>query len=107
MRPEASSGPSTSPLEVTLDFVVALGAAAVILGAIGIVRSYLEFGAAGLVAFGKLVLAPVVIAALYAWSPLALPSKQALRATVLVVIALTGVAFALSAAFGVGWLVAK
>ena len=78
-----------------------------ILGAVGIVRAYLEFGAAGLIAFGKLALAPAVIAVAYAWSPLAPRSDRALKATALIVIALTGVAFALSAAFGVAWLVAK
>jgi hypothetical protein len=100
-----------------LDSVVALSAAAVILGAVGLVRAYVEFGAPGLVAFGKLALAPLALAV---WGFVmgpgiyqgkfprnALPSNEALKVILGIVLGLTGVAFALSAAFGVGWLVSK
>ena len=100
-----------------MDFAVALGAAALILGAIGFVRAAVEFGAPGIIAFGKLVLAPaVVVVGYYVLSPgwyggkfprSLLPSTQTLRVILFLVIACTGVAFALSAAFGVAWLMPK
>jgi hypothetical protein len=100
-----------------LDFAVSLGAAALILGAIGFVRAVVEYGVPGAIAFAKLVLAPAGIVIVYiVLSPTwyggsfprsLLPSNQALRVIFFAVIAFTGVAFAISAAFGVAWLVPK
>jgi hypothetical protein len=110
-------GPSTSPLEVTLDVVLSLGAAALFLGVIGFVRAVVEYGVPGIIAFAKLVLAPAaVVIGAFLFGPgryegkfprSLLPSNQALQVIFFVVLAFTGVAFAMSAAFGVAWLVAK
>jgi len=100
-----------------LDFAVALGAAALILGAIGFVRAVIEFGVPGVIAFSKLVLAPAaIVIGFFLFAPGSfggkfprslLPPNEALRVIFFVVLAFTGIAFAMSAAFGVAWLVAK
>jgi hypothetical protein len=100
-----------------LDFAVALGAAALILGAIGFVRAVVEFGVPGIIAFSKLVLAPAaIVIGFFLFAPGSfggkfprslLPSDEALQVIFFVVLAFTGIAFAMSAAFGVAWLVAK
>ena len=97
--------------------MVSLGAAALILGAIGFVRAVAEFGTSGAVAFAKLALAPTLVMAwLFLFAPTTyegkfprnlLPSSEALKIILGIVLGLTGVAFALSAAFGVAWLVSK
>jgi hypothetical protein len=100
-----------------LGLAVSLGAAALILGAIGFVRAVAEFGTPGAVAFAKLTLAPALaVAWCYLFAPTTykgefprnlLPSNETLKITLGIVLGLTGVAFALSAAFGVAWLVSK
>lgn len=100
-----------------MDFAVSLGIAAVVLGAIGFVRALLEFGVPGVAAFAKLVLAPaVIVVGYFLLSPSKyegtfprslLPSNQALQVIFILVMAFTGVAFAISAAFGVAWLMPK
>ena len=99
------------------DFAVALGAAALILGAIGLVRAVAEFGAPGIAAFVRLVLAPAaLVVGNFLLSPARyegkfpsslLPSNDAVRVILFLLMIFTGVAFALSAAFGVAWLMPK
>ena len=100
-----------------MDVAVSLGAAALILGVIGFVRAVAEFGTPGVIAFAKLVLAPVgIIVFLFISGPATyggkfprslLPSSEALKIILICVLAFTGIAFALSAVFGVAWLVTK
>ena len=88
---------------------VLLVAAALILGVIGFVRAVAGFGNPGVIAFAKLILGPaaavlllfVLAAGRYAGE---IPR---LRTVLLGVAVLTGMACALSALFGVAWLVTK
>jgi hypothetical protein len=93
-----------------------LGAAAVILGLIGFGRAVLEFGAPGVIAYAKLVLAPAILALFILLSPgryagefprSLLPSGQEWKLILTGVAVLTGIAFTLSALFGIAWLVTK
>ena len=88
---------------------VLLVAAALILGVIGFVRAVAEFGNPGVIAFAKLILGPaaavlllfVLSAGRYTG---AIPR---FRSVFIGVAVLTGMACALSALFGVAWLVTK
>ena len=93
-----------------------LGAAAAILGLIGFGRAVTEFGAPGVIAYAKLVVAPAILALLIILSPgryagefprSLLPSGQEWKVIFLGTAVLTGIACALSALFGVAWLVTK
>jgi hypothetical protein len=88
---------------------VFLVAAGLILGVIGFVRAVAEFGTPGVIAFAKLILGPAVAVLLLFVLAAGRYTGEIprLRAVVIFVGALTGVACALSAAFGVAWLVTK
>ena len=85
------------------------GAAALILGLIGFLRAVAQFGTPGVIAFAKLVLGPA--AAVFLLFVLGAGRYTGeiprLRSVLIGVAVLTGVACALSALFGVGWLVTK
>ena len=86
-----------------------LGAAALILGAIGLTRAVAAFGTPGLVAFAKLILAPAAaILLLFVLSAGRYTGEIPRSRTVVIVVAvLTGIACAVSALFGVAWLVTR
>ena len=84
-------------------------AAALILGVIGFLRAVAEFGTPGVIAFAKLVLGPAAAVLLLFVLAAGRYTGEIprLRTVVICVAALTGVACALSALFGVAWLVTK
>ena len=88
---------------------VFLVAAALILGVIGFVRAEAEFGNPGVIAFAKLILGPsAVVLLLFVLAAGRYTGEIPRLRTVLIGVAtLTGVASALSALLGVGWLVTK
>ena len=92
-----------------LGLPVFLGSAALILGIIGLVRAVAEFGTPGVVAFAKLILGPA--AAVFLLFVLGAGRYTGeiprLRTVLIGVAVLTGLACALSALFGVAWLVTK
>lgn len=83
--------------------------AAVILGVIGLVRAFAEFGLPGLIAYAKLAVVPAVIMGAFTlqWPAWRLPSDSVWKGIFVTVAVLTGAAFAISAGVGVGWLVPK
>ena len=88
---------------------VPFGAAALILGVIGLTRAVAQFGTPGVIAFAKLVLAPAaaVLLLFVLGAGRYTGEIPRLRNVLIGVAVLTGVACALSALFGVGWLVTK
>jgi hypothetical protein len=92
-----------------LSLPVLLGAAALILGAIGLTRAVAEFGTPGAGAFAKLILAPAgAILLLFVLSAGRYTGEiPRLRTVVIAIAILTGIACAVSALFGVAWLVTK
>ncbi|HEV2287036.1 MAG TPA: hypothetical protein VGR80_13400 [Steroidobacteraceae bacterium] len=88
---------------------VLFGAAALILGVIGLVRAMAQFGAPGLVAFAKLTLAPAVAVLLLFVLGAGRYTGELprFRNVVTGVAVLTGIACAVSALLGVAWLVTK
>jgi hypothetical protein len=112
LQPGASVRPLSSTVRGHLGLPLSLGAAALILGAIGFARAVAEFGTPGAVAFAKFTLTPVALVASVLLlapprPPNLLPSNQALKVVLGIVLGLTIVAWGLSAAFGVAWLVSK
>jgi hypothetical protein len=92
-------------------------AAAAILGVVGLIRAVSEYGVPGLMAFLKLAAAPAALVAGFAifvvprypgegWKAY-FPTGGVLKAFAILAIALTGIAFGISASLGVGWLVGK
>jgi hypothetical protein len=95
-----------------LSLPVLLGAAALILGLVGFGRAVSEFGATGVIAFAKLILAPAVGVLLFFVLSAGrytggFPSNQAVKIIFIGVAVLTGMACAVSALFGVAWLVTR
>jgi hypothetical protein len=100
-----------------LGYAISLGAAALILGAIGLIRAIAEYGVPGAIAFSKLIVVPILVVFWgFLFGPITyggkfprnlLPSNEALKVILLILLSLTGAGFALSAAFGVAWLVPK
>ena len=86
-----------------------LVSAALILGVIGFVRAVAEFGTPGAVAFAKLILGPAAAVLLLFVLAAGRYTGEIprLRTVIIGVAALTGVACAWSALFGVAWLVTK
>ena len=112
--PSAPSGVVVQPLNFTvrgqlLRLSLLLTAAALILGAIGLVRATAEFGTPGVIAFAKLVLGPAAaVLLLFVLAAGRYTGEIPRLRTVLIgVAALTGMACALSALLGVAWLVTK
>jgi len=93
----------------SLRLAASLVSAALILGVIGFVRAVAEFGTPGAVAFAKLILAPAAAVLLLFVLAAGRYTGEIprLRTVVIGVAALTGVACAWSALFGVAWLVTK
>jgi hypothetical protein len=97
-----------------MSLLVGLVWAALVLGVVGLIRAVAEFGMPGLLGFAKLTLAPAAIILLFVFwgaggyrggaGPF-FPSKSAWRKLLVATAILTGIAFALSGALGVGWLV--
>jgi len=103
-------GACTSPLEATiLRPAVLFAAAALMLGVIGFVRAVAEFGTPGAMAFAKLILGPAAaVLLLFVLAAGRYTGEIPRLRTVLIgVAALTGLACAWSALFGVAWLVRK
>jgi len=92
-----------------LRLAASLVSAALILGVIGFVRAVAEFGTPGAVAFAKLILAPAAAVLLLFVLAAGRYTGEIprLRTVIIGVAALTGVACAWSALFGVAWLVTK
>ena len=88
---------------------VLLGAAALILGVIGLMRAVAEFGTPGAIAFAKLILGPAgaVLLLFVLGAGRYTGEIPRLRTVVISVAVLTGIACVLSALFGVAWLVTK
>lgn len=84
-------------------------AGALLLGLIGFARAEAEFGTRGVIAFAKLILAPAagVLLLFILGSGRYTGELPRLRTVLITVAVLTGIASALSALLGVGWLVAK
>ena len=86
-----------------------LGAGALILGVIGLMRAVAQFGTPGAIAFAKLILGPAAgVLLLFVLSAGRYTGEIPRLRTILIGVAvLTGMACALSALFGVAWLVTK
>lgn len=114
VRPSRLADVGARPLNFTvrghfLRLPVFLATASVILGVIGFVRAVAEFGTPGAIAFAKLILAPAAAVLLLFVLAAGRYTGEIprLRAVVIFVGMLTGAACALSALFGVAWLVTK
>jgi hypothetical protein len=83
----------------------------VILGVIGLARAVAESGTPGVIAFAKLILGPAAAVLLFfvlsAGRRASEFPSQAVRFILIGVAVLTGMACAVSALFGVAWLVTK
>jgi len=82
---------------------------ALILGVIGFVRAAAEFGTPGIIAFAKLILGPAAaVLLLFVFGAGRYTGEiPRLRTVFIAVAVLTGIACALSALFGVAWLLRK
>ena len=114
MGPRRLAGVVVRPLNFTgrghfVGSPVLLGAAALILGVIGLMRAVAQFGTPGAIAFAKLILGPAgVVFLLFVLGAGRYTGEiPRLRTVVISIAVLTGIACALSALFGVAWLVTK
>jgi hypothetical protein len=97
--------------------LIGLLGAVIVLAVVGLMRAVSEYGHAGLIGWGKLMLSPMAILVVaVVLNPYRskgnilrsmFPSDRALRILLIVVGIVTGVAAISSATFGIGWIVTK